>query len=118
MAYSLGKTNAQIQAAVDVAYDLSQLNAGVVEADGEGSVGLVEVDATPTQSSTNLVQSGGVKSAIDSAVQNYGAEIITLSNVSVSSWTSDSTYTGFGYKADITVTRLLQCCSNQRGQSS
>lgn len=38
---------------------------GVLQGDGDGDVTARNVDATPTASSTNLITSGGVKSALD-----------------------------------------------------
>ena len=44
---------------------------GVLQGDGNGGVTAKTVDTVPTANSTNLVTSGGVKSAIDAVGQAY-----------------------------------------------
>lgn len=63
--------------------------AGVLQGDGDGGVTAKTVDSTPTASSTNLVTSGGVKSALDAA----GKVAAALGGVSLNTVTDSGLYT-------------------------
>ena len=60
-------------------------------------------DSTPTANSANPVTSGGVKAAIDSAIADAGGVEIHTS-ISVSSWSSDATYSDYPYRASVAIT--------------
>ena len=59
---------------------------GVLQGDGNGNITARAVDVTPTASSTNLITSGGVESAIKSVV--YSTDRVPKSLGSVTSGTS------------------------------
>lgn len=64
---------------------------GVLQGDGNGGVTARSVDATPTASSTNLVTSGGVKSAID-AVGGFAQVTAITSNSDLNNFTTPGVY--------------------------
>lgn len=64
MSYTYNNTTTQLQRAADVGASIYEKN-GILKCDGAGNISVAPVDNTPTNNSTNLVTSGGVKGAID-----------------------------------------------------